>query len=681
MVYNDEAHKRVFLLSYQDRDGLTAKIKSLNWSVIAARRSDNLLSRFIGAATSIAIIDLRDMPEDAYDEIRELSNFIAANGFTLLSAIDIDDNAMITAANKIEASHIIAANGSDDYWNANLESALGLLARLQGNVSSHIMDERHSRTVNYSWTFDLDTREWKAGAYIQNAINQNLSSFQQNHLKSIYPKTYLLHFLTKYQRRIAIAAYRRLSVGDNQSGFSHSLVDRDFIHHLELDGNIVRGYMEEISEIKAWRSHDLLTGVRSGSFARSHLLNWKQSVDGNLGLIVIGLRQLELINNRFGRAQGNALIQQAGERISDTLPNNHNIDHFVARISGKEFLVAYNGAITIDLLKKAADDIIKSLSEAIDIKGEEYHISARAALYIAHEDEDGISALRRTNMTLKEVMKHPNMAVTVADNDQKINPQYNENIERELRLAIDGNQIEVVLQPQFNILDGKIIGAEALARWNHPTLGKLGADTLFSVADRCDYRDIISQHIQNIALKTCANWPKIMSGLRLSINVTPQQMSDSGFTNNFTNAIQQTGFNPQQLTIELTEENLIENFELTSKSLLSLRDKGIKIAIDDFGTGYSSLAYISELPLDYLKLDKSLIRNITRSNKDLMVLRSIIALGRAIGVKIIAEGVETQDLLTLLGREKCDIYQGYFGSKPLSVQQFEKFALRNQVEI
>ncbi len=679
MVYNDAAHKRVFLLSFEDRDGLTAKIKSLNWSVIAARRSDNLLSRFIGAAASIAIIDLRDMPENAYDEIRELSNFIAANGFALLSAVDVSDNAMIADANKIEATHIVTAGGSDEYWNANLETALAMLSRLQGNVSSHIMDERHSRTVNYSWSFNLKTYALETGFLIQNAINQNLSSSQQNHLKTIYPKTYLLHYLSKYQRRIAIAAYRRLSIGDNQSGFSHKLVDRNFIHHLELNEPILSGYMEEVSEIKTWRSHDLLTGVRSGSFARSHLLNWKYSVDGGLGLIAIGLRQLELINNRFGRAQGNALIQQAGERICDALLDKSKIDNFVARISGKEFLVVFNGDISLKILKNMADEIIKALSESIDIDGEEYHISARAAICVAQNSEDGISALRRASLTLKEVMKHPNLIISVADINQNINPQYNENIEKELRSAIDNNQIEVVFQPQFNIDNGQVIGAEALARWNHPSLGKLGADTLFSVADRCDYRDVISQHIQNLALNICSNWPSAMADLRLSVNVTPQQMSDNDFTQSFIKMIDQNGLNPEQLTIELTEENLIENFKLTRKSLLSLREKGIKIAIDDFGTGYSSLSYISELPLDYLKLDKSLIHNITRSNKDLMVLRSIIALGRAVKVKTIAEGVETQDLLKLLSQEKCDIYQGYFGSKPLSVQQFEKFTLRNHI--
>ena len=677
MAYNDAAYKRVFLLSFQDRDGLTAKIKSLNWSVIAARRSDNLLSRFIGAAASIAIIDMRDMPEDAFEEIRELSNFIAANGFALLSAIDVHDNAMISDTYKIEATHIIAADGSDDYWNANLETALSILSRLQGNVSSHIMDERHSRTVNYSWNFNLKTYELETGSYIQNAINQNFSTLQQDHLKAIYPKTYLLHYMSKYQRRIAIAAYRRLSIGDSQSGFSHKLIDRDFIHHLELNDNILNGYMEEVSEIKTWRSHDLLTGVRSGSFARSHLLNWKYSVDGGLGLITIGLRQLELINNRFGLEEGNALIQQAGERICDTLSNKSKIDNFVARISGKEFLVVFNGDISLKILEDMTDEIIRALSEPIDIDGEEYYISARAALCVAQNNEDGISALRRTSLTLKKVMKHPNLIKSVADIDQNISAQYSENIEKELRSAIDDNQIEVVLQPQFNIDDDNIIGAEALARWNHPSLGKLGADTLFSVADRCDYRDIISQHIQNLSLKICAHWPSIITDLRLSINVTQQQMSNINFTQSFIEMVERTGFNPRQLTIELTEENLIENFELTRKSLMKLRKKGIKIAIDDFGTGYSSLSYISELPLDYLKLDKSLVQNIKRSKKDLIVLRSIIALGRAVKVKIIAEGVETQDILKLLSQERCDIYQGYYGSKPLSVQQFEKFALRN----
>lgn len=679
MVYNDEAHKRVFLFSVQDRDGLTAKIKSLSWGVIAARRSENLLSRFIGAATSIAVIDLREVKRYALDEIKNLSNFIKINGFSLITAIDIDDEEMIAISHEIGAIHIISATGLDSYWRATLEVALELVYRLQGNGSSQIMDERQSRSKNYSWMFNTKTFVFEAGDSIQHAISQSYSKAFRNHHKILYPKSYLLRFLTQYQRATAAAAYRRLSNGEGQTAFRHKVWGKNFIHHIEMDGDILRGYMEEVSEIKAWRSRDLLTGFRSGSFARNHLLSWNYSVDGELSLIMIGLRQLESINNRFGRSQGNAIIQQAGERINNTLFGDNGQNHLVARISGKEFLILCSGSRSLSDLKLITENIVTSLSQPYDINDEDFHISARASICILEEKEDGIAALRRATLSLSEVMKHSSMTIAVADISQNDHPQYDENIERELRVAIEQNQIEVVLQPQFDIDNGKMVGAEALARWNHPNLGKLGADTLFSVADRCDYRDKISRHIQNLSLQICARWPADLDDIRLSVNVTPEQMSSERFADEFIHSVKQSGFDLHRLTIELTEENLIENIELASKSLIKLRDNGIKIAIDDFGTGYSSLAYLTELPLDYLKLDKALIRNILRSNKDLMVLRSIIALGRAVGLSVIAEGVETQDILSLLQTEKCDIYQGYFGSKPLSIAKFEKFAVYNLV--
>lgn len=677
MVYNDEAHKRIFLLSSHDRDGLTKKIKALGWGVIAARRSDNLLSRFIGSATSIALIDLRQLANNAPSEIKNLSNFIKANGFSLIAAIDIDDENMIDMAHEMGATQIISVNGIEAYWQVNLEIALDLVQCLQGNASTQIMDERQSRSMNYSWKYNIKTFEFEAGDYIKYAINQCYSREFHNHYKLIYPKSYLLRFLTKYQRSMASLAFRRLNDGEDQSAFIHDIWGRNFIHHIDWDGDVLRGYMEEVSDIKTWRSHDLLTGVRSGSFARNHLLNWDYKSDGELCLIMIGLRQLEDINNRFGRSHGNAIIQLAGDRICKLLSHENSRNNIVSRISGKEFLILCHADMSISELRILSENIINSLSQSYDINDDNFHITARAAICKVDQDEDGISALRRTTLLLSEVMKHPNMMIANSENSDSDHPQYDKNIEKELRLAIENDQIEVVLQPQFNVKNGDLIGAEALARWNHPNLGKLGADILFSVADRCDYRDIISQHIQNMALQISAKWSPSLSNLRLSVNVTPQQMSSERFADDFIKIIDKNGFDYNRLTIELTEENLIENIDLASKSLLKLRNKGIKIAIDDFGTGYSSLAYITELPLDYLKLDKALIRNILRSNKDLMVLRSIIALGRAVGLQIIAEGVETSDILSLLNIEKCDIYQGYFGSRPLSVGRFEKYALRN----
>ncbi len=677
MFNNDEVHKRIFLLSAQDRDGLAAKVKSLQWGVIAARRSDNLVSRFIGAATSIAVIDLRNIDDEAFKEIYELSNFIETNGFALIAILHSDNEDMIATANKIGATHIIEANGSNDYWCANLQSALIIVERLQSSGSSNVIEERQSRTINNSWTFKRDSHIFEAGPSISQAIDHNFSKSQQKHIQSLYPKTQLLRYLSQYHRRLAISAFRRINIGDEQSAFPLSIGDRNYIHHIERDDIVIRGYLEEVSEYKSWRSYDILTGVRSGSFARNHLFNWRKSEDGPLNIILFGLRQLEDINKRFGRTYGNVLIQQAADRICSIFTEETKQKHFLARISGREFIYVSHSKNDWEQLQNIAEKVIDKLTQEYDINDEKFHISVRAVLNIAHEQEDGISALRRSSLALSDGMLNPNQLIIRADEPQLHHAQYDANIEQEMRQAVEQDQIQLVLQPQFDINDGRLMGAEALARWDHPRLGKLGADILFSVADRCDYRDIISQHIQNLALNICSKWPVALDDLRLSINVTPSQTQAQNFTDEFIKQVQDSGFNPHNLTIELTEENLITDIDIASNSLLRIKEKGIKIAIDDFGTGYSSLAYITELPIDYLKLDKAIIRNILRSEKDLTVLRSIIAMGKAVNAKIIAEGVETRDVLDLLSTEKCHIYQGYFGSKPLSTVKFEKFALRS----
>lgn len=679
MLNHEDVYKRIFLFSASDRDRLAAKIKSLQWGVIGARRSDNLVSRFIGAATSIAIVDMRDLEEDALKEIYELSNFIEANGFALIAALNVNDEVMIEQAGKIGATHLIDADASNSYWKANFNSALDIVERLQSSGSSNAIEERQSRTINNSWTFNKNTHIFEAGPTIKQAIDHNFSKSQQIQLQNLYPKSQLLRYLSRYYRRLAISAYRRIKVGDELSAFSLRIGERNYIHHIEQDDVFVRGYLEEVSEYKAWRSYDILTGVRSGNFARNHIFNWRSNEDGPLNMIIFGLRQLEDINSRFGRTYGNTLIQQAADRICDALSEEAEQKHFVARISGKEFIYISHSHVDWGQLQIIAEDIIEKLTQEYEINDEKFHMTARAVLNIAHEEEEGIAALRRASLALAELMKRPNQFIIRADAPSLHHAQYDENIEKELREAVEQNQIELVLQPQFDIDNGNLLGAEALARWNHPRLGKLGAAILFSVADRCDYRDIISQHIQNLAFKICSQWPSELDGLRLSINVTSAQMEAQNFAEEFIESIRNNGFNPQNLTLELTEENLIKNIDIANKALLKLRNEGIKIAIDDFGTGYSSLAYITELPLDYLKLDKALIRNILRSDKDLTVLRSIIAMGKAVNLEIIAEGVETSEVLDLLAKEKCHIYQGFFGSKPLSIAKFEKFAMRSKL--
>jgi EAL domain-containing protein (putative c-di-GMP-specific phosphodiesterase class I) len=238
-------------------------------------------------------------------------------------------------------------------------------------------------------------------------------------------------------------------------------------------------------------------------------------------------------------------------------------------------------------------------------------------------------------------------------------------LEIDLRRALDQDEIEILFQPQVSVTSGRIVGAEALARWRHPTFGELGAHTLFNVAERSDYLAQLSDHVQRKAIGAAAAWPPALARLRLSVNITAADIVRPGFASQFLDLVQSGGFDPKRLTVEVTEGGLIEDLNAAAYLLARLREGGLRVAIDDFGTGYSSLAYLKALPLDYLKIDKRLCEDITGSPRDRIVVRSVIDMARSLGLSVIAEGVESQQQLDLLAQEGCNLYQGFLCSRPV----------------
>jgi EAL domain-containing protein (putative c-di-GMP-specific phosphodiesterase class I) len=224
-----------------------------------------------------------------------------------------------------------------------------------------------------------------------------------------------------------------------------------------------------------------------------------------------------------------------------------------------------------------------------------------------------------------------------------------------------------VFQPQVAIATGRVAGVEALARWEHPTFGAVGADQLFAAADRADLGLALSDHIQRLALETAAAWPQVLADQRLSINLTAADIARPGFADIFLDRVDAARFSRGRLTVEITESGLIDDLGSAAQLLATLRQAGCRVAIDDFGTGYSSLAYLKALPLDYLKIDKKLAQDITGSPRDRVVVRGVIEMARSLGLTVIAEGVETEEQLDLLAKEGCQIYQGFLCAEPLTV--------------
>lgn len=234
-----------------------------------------------------------------------------------------------------------------------------------------------------------------------------------------------------------------------------------------------------------------------------------------------------------------------------------------------------------------------------------------------------------------------------------------ERLARELRRALELDQIDVLFQPQLSIATGAVIGVEALARWQHPELGEMGAEPLFTAAIRADYLVPLSRHVQRKALRLAAADRDTFRWLRLSLNVTAAEIADPNFAEDFLRMVAESGFDAQRVTVEITEGAMIRDLQGAAGLLKRLRSGGLHIAIDDFGTGYSSLAYLNALPLDSLKIDPHLSQDIAGSARDRVVVTSVIEMARSLGLTVIAEGVETERQLRLLAEAGCNAYQGF----------------------
>jgi diguanylate cyclase len=393
-----------------------------------------------------------------------------------------------------------------------------------------------------------------------------------------------------------------------------------------------------------------------------------------IALLLVGIKDLKQINERLGRDRGDSLIAAAGGKLGQFAIQHGPAIEQVARLSGREFLLLVRGETQAAALEAIGRKLLAILAVDFGDDGEPVHISARIGIAISEPDESGTELLHRAGIALSSAYARKGKKIGYAEYRKSNSAKLNAAIDAGLRSAIANQTIKIVFQPQFDVTSGHLVGAEALARMQHKELGEVGAAQLFASADRCDLREELSHIIQAEAITVAAKWPAALNDLRLSVNLGAEELTD-GYSARLESLLRETGFPAARLTLELTEESLVRDIGLAAAQLEQLRSKSIRIAVDDFGTGYSSLAYLKDLPLDYLKIDKGMTPDISGAGKDRIVLRAIIAMGQALGLKIIAEGVEKAEELEMLRAEGCDFFQGYLRSEPLTSHDFERFAL------
>lgn len=395
--------------------------------------------------------------------------------------------------------------------------------------------------------------------------------------------------------------------------------------------------------------------------------------DGASTLLLLGIKDLKQINEHHGRAAGDMAIRRVGERLRDFAAQQLSPIGFMARMPGREFMLVVKGNDAGRHTEVAAQKLLEMVSADLGDSTTPLHVSARVAIALSQPNEDRQQLAARASQALAQAYDRKGERFVIADNINVPEAGERSQLDATLRSALLHRQIAIVLQPQFAVATGELVGAEALARLNHPVLGEIGAGDLFAAADRCDLREELSYHIQQGAIAIAAKWPASFAHLRLAVNLGAEELTDD-YGARLLELLATSGFSPDRLTLELTEESLVRDLALAAGQLELLRRKGVRIAVDDFGTGYSSLAYLKALPLDYLKIDKDMTPDIGGNGKDRIILRAIIAMAKALGLLIIAEGVQKPEELEMLKAEGCDFFQGFLRAPALSPQKFEAMA-------
>ncbi|MBV2147309.1 EAL domain-containing protein [Sphingobium sp. AS12] len=653
-----DGQRSLFILSPGDRDGLCHAAQAAGWRAIGARRAREAPQRYLRSEAQVALVDMRAGGGEA-KLLAPLVPAMEAGGGALIVLVDQADEAMIPDLLDAGATHFLTAPYSDASLRAALASAQRLVERLGGGASHSQRAQRIRRGDALYWELG------RSDSLLR--LSESLARHLDLPMARVHPAA-LIRRLPRAERRAVLTALRAMMRAGRPAALAHDLPDRPgnrLVHHLRIEDGVVAADVEWLSDAQErdLASRDYLTGLRS----RQAALDW---LDRRTGLattaILLSISQFERMNAAYGQVVGDALLGRIARRI-ERMVDDVAPGAMVARITGTEFLVGLTGEVAgSDRATFLARQLIAAIGRPFSAGDHLIRLIARCGIAQARPEDDATHLLRRAGTALADARQAGGEGIRILSTDRHSRQVDPDQLETDLRLALDRGEIGIVFQPQYPVDSQVISGVEALARWNHPQYGPLGAGILFATAERSDYMLPLSAHIQVEALRQAAAWPRALSALRLSINVTAADIAQPGFMSELLAIVDSSGFPRSRLTVEITESGLIEDVDAAAALLTALRSEGLAVAIDDFGTGYSSLAYLKSLPLDYLKIDSGLAQDIAGTARDRIVVRGVIHMAKSLGLKVVAEGVETQQQLDLLAREGCDYYQGFLRSAGVS---------------
>ena len=538
---------------------------------------------------------------------------------------------------------------------STLDSTVDAIVVVDGNL----MVRAHNRQFSKLWnSHELSPLVGKSVVPLLRQLLRQAQNRQQT-IRCI--RSIVEHRESKGQELVAMRDGRFLELTSVPQLQGDSVVGRVFSLHDVTD----KKNDEEVIRHQAY--HDALTGLPNRLLMLDrlkHAITLATRAGRRVVLLFIDLDHFKSVNDRLGHEMGDQLLQAVTARLKSRL----RLSDTICRLGGDEFTIILEEVHDNHGWKAVADSLVNILSQPFEIAGHEIWVSGSIGASIFPDDAHSADELiRHADMAMYEAKQLGRNRFSEFSSILQVETDRKAAIETELRRAIDTRELFLVYQPKFDLLTLKPIGFEALLRWDNRKLGFVPPDEFISVAEQCGLIVGIGDWVLNEACEQLASWRRSgHTDITVSVNLSVQQFKHRELIRDVRKALDRSQLPSGCLELEITESCVMDSIEYVTGTLLTLRHFGVNLSIDDFGSGYSSMSYLKNLPVDYLKIDKTFVKDIANSREDSAIVASMITLGHNLNLKVVAEGVEDESALNLLRELGCDVVQGYLLSKPVN---------------
>lgn len=482
---------------------------------------------------------------------------------------------------------------------------------------------------------------------------------------------------------------RKLVTKEGMAGFKgeqyHMYTGKTIIHSEELNEDFLLGFGLDITarvhaeqQIEHMAYHDALTGLPNRWYIQSQLktrISQMKNDDEIVGVLLLDLDHFKVINDCFGHETGDLLLQEVANRLI----NESDARTIVGRLGGDEFILLVPGLNSHEELSWISDQIKAMIEQPFFIQGNTLNVTASIGICTCpHDGKDINTLIKYADLAMYRSKEAGRNCSTVFTPLLQQSANRRMNMEMLLRNALEQNEFTLHYQPKIELSSGMVYGFEALIRWRNSEGMTLTPDSFIQVAEETGLIVPIGEWVIREAAIQCKRWHDAgFAHLSVSVNLSPLQFQKQDLEYIIASALAETKLPPSSLELELTEHMIMKQPEEAAIILQRLKSLGVKLSIDDFGTGFSSLNYLKLFPIDVLKIDKSFIYNLEIDQANASIALAVISLAHSLHLKVVAEGMETEEQMQFLLDGKCDYAQGYYISKPIEAEMVEEFLLKS----